>query len=139
MIVARRWIEWPASMTQRRCAVCNSTLFGQTMKAKVCSRRCRDASRRSRKRGVFVESITRRRVFDRDDWRCQLCGQAVPKQAEVPDPAAPTLDHIIPLAAGGTHEYSNVQLAHFLCNSLKGNRAGLNDDQLRLVSGRLVA
>jgi 5-methylcytosine-specific restriction endonuclease McrA len=31
-------------------------------------------------------------------------------------------DHILPLKHGGRHEYSNVQTAHFLCNSTKGAR-----------------
>jgi 5-methylcytosine-specific restriction endonuclease McrA len=37
-------------------------------------------------------------------------------------PTAPTVDHIIPLARGGSHTWDNVQLAHHLCNSLKGDR-----------------
>jgi 5-methylcytosine-specific restriction endonuclease McrA len=35
---------------------------------------------------------------------------------------APTIDHVLALAAGGTHEMANVQAAHFICNSLKGDR-----------------
>lgn len=38
----------------------------------------------------------------------------------VPHPKAPTIDHIIPLAVGGDDTRANVQLAHFLCNSLAG-------------------
>jgi 5-methylcytosine-specific restriction endonuclease McrA len=34
-------------------------------------------------------------------------------------PDAPTVDHIIPLAKGGTHTWDNVQLAHWSCNSDK--------------------
>jgi 5-methylcytosine-specific restriction endonuclease McrA len=36
-----------------------------------------------------------------------------------PDLMAATLDHIIPIAQGGTHEPRNVQLAHFSCNVRK--------------------
>jgi 5-methylcytosine-specific restriction endonuclease McrA len=42
--------------------------------------------------------------------------------SKVPDRLAPTIDHIVPLARGGTHEPSNVQSAHFICNALKGDR-----------------
>jgi 5-methylcytosine-specific restriction endonuclease McrA len=35
---------------------------------------------------------------------------------------SPTIDHILPLARGGTHEPSNVQAAHFGCNAAKGAR-----------------
>lgn len=38
----------------------------------------------------------------------------------VPHPKAPTIDHIVPLADGGDDVRSNVQLAHFICNSMKG-------------------
>jgi 5-methylcytosine-specific restriction endonuclease McrA len=40
----------------------------------------------------------------------------------VPEPLAPTIDHIIALANGGTHEPTNVQCAHFICNATKGAR-----------------
>lgn len=31
-----------------------------------------------------------------------------------------TIDHIVPLSVGGEHSMSNCQLAHRICNSLKG-------------------
>jgi hypothetical protein len=71
-----------------------------------------------------VERIYRRKVFERDRWRCQLCGKPVKRTATVPDPKAPTLDHVVPLAVGGSHTYANVQCAHFLCNSLKSAGGG---------------
>jgi 5-methylcytosine-specific restriction endonuclease McrA len=49
----------------------------------------------------------------------------------VPHPKAPTIDHIVPLAAGGDDIKANVQLAHFLCNSVKSNQGG--NEQLILV------
>ena len=36
-------------------------------------------------------------------------------------PNAPTVDHILPLAKGGTHTWDNVQLAHWSCNSDKSD------------------
>ena len=47
-----------------------------------------------------------------------------------PHPHSATLDHIVPLAAGGAHSYANVQCAHFICNSVKG-AGGIG--QLRLA------
>lgn len=105
------------------------------VQARYCSKRCarRDAGarRRALKRGAFVGRVYRNRIFERDGWRCQLCRRKVAKREAVPHPRAPTLDHIIPLAAGGTHEPSNVQLACFQCNSIKGHRVA--NDQLRLI------
>lgn len=89
--------------------------------------------RRALERGATTERYDRRMIFERDGWRCQLCGTATRPDAAVPHPKAPTLDHIVPLAKGGSDTPANVQCAHFLCNSIKG--AGVNGvgEQLRLV------
>jgi 5-methylcytosine-specific restriction endonuclease McrA len=51
-------------------------------------------------------------ILERDDGVCGICGQDV-------DPFDFTLDHIVPIARGGAHVMSNLQLAHALCNSHK--------------------
>lgn len=119
-----------------RCRRCDEpfTIVDQ-LENRHCSRRCARADqrdrRRAKKRKAFVAPVHRRRIFERDGWRCGLCGRAVNRRAAVPHPRAPVLDHIIPLAAGGTHEPANVQCAHFLCNSVKSE--GAMNDQLRLI------
>lgn len=105
--------------------------------SRFCSFQCKREWHRDRRRfddGQFVESVSRESIFKRDDWKCQLCGGAVPSSASFPDPQSPTLDHIIPLSKGGTHEPSNVQLAHYGCNSAKGNRVFGDGEQLRLIA-----
>lgn len=101
----------------------------------VCSQGCREANkrdrRRARKRAAFVSTVNRQAIFRRDRWTCRICGRHLKRNAVVPHPLAPTIDHIVPLAKGGTHEPANVQAAHFLCNSRKGDRA--TEDQLRLI------
>ena len=93
-------------------------------------RRARDARRRALEISAYREKVVARRVFERDGYRCHICGKATKRNARVPDHKAPTLDHIIPLNAGGTHEMSNVATAHFLCNSLKSDKG--TGDQLLL-------
>ena len=34
----------------------------------------------------------------------------------------PSIDHIIPISKGGTHQWNNVQLAHRKCNRMKSNK-----------------
>lgn len=97
----------------------------------VCAKRFDRQQYRARSRGAFVEPVFRRKVFERDGWRCQLCRELVLRSAVVPHPRAPTIDHIVALAAGGEHSMANAQTAHFSCNSEKG--AGARNDQLRLV------
>lgn len=114
------------------CVICSKPficLFG----SKTCSEQCQDRHRdnlrregkhrrRATKRNAYVANVQASQVFRRDNHTCQLCGDPLLMTAKVPHAQAPTIDHIIPLARGGTHEPSNVQAAHFLCNSLKGDR-----------------
>lgn len=85
---------------------------------------------RARAYGVEYEPVNRTKVFERDRWVCGLCSKKVKRAAAVPDPLAPTLDHVLPMSVGGPHTYANVQCAHFICNSTKG--AG-GSQQLALV------
>ena len=94
------------------------------------ARRDREARRRSLEKSAFREKVVRMQVFDRDAYKCHLCGKRTKADAKVPHPQAPTLDHIVPLAKGGTHEPSNVATACFICNSRKSDRAA--GDQLLL-------
>lgn len=110
-------------------------LAGYNALNRYCSKRCssKDAAarRRARKVGAFVAPVYRRRIFERDGWRCQICRRKVSQPNAVPHPRAATIDHIIPLARGGTHEPANCQTACFICNALKSD-TGMGD-QLRLI------
>jgi 5-methylcytosine-specific restriction endonuclease McrA len=69
-------------------------------------------------------------IVERDGYRCGLCCTLVTMSKVIPHPKAPTIDHIVPLSAGGDDTKANVQLACFLCNSIKGNRGS---QQLKLI------
>lgn len=75
------------------------------------------ALRRARLALVPVERVDRDVVYDRDAGICGICREPVEREVA-------TLDHIVPLALGGAHLYSNVQIAHRVCNSRKGARVG---------------
>lgn len=87
----------------------------------TCLRRVSKQRYRARKRSAYVANVSPRRIYERDGWRCQLCRRPVRREAVVPHPLAPVIDHVLPLAQGGTHEPGNVQCAHFLCNSVKSD------------------
>lgn len=53
-------------------------------------------------------------LYHQSECRCQLCGRRITF-----DDA--TVDHIIPKAMGGTNEISNLQIACWSCNQLKGS------------------
>jgi len=96
----------------------------------------RNHRQRARHHGVKYVAFPVRDIYERDGYRCQLCGKAVlPKAAYRKrdgkiHPRSPTIDHIVPMCRGGNHEPGNCQTACFRCNSLKSDRGG---GQLRLA------
>lgn len=88
--------------------------------------------RRAKKKDAYVSHVSEIEIYERDNWTCQLCGKRVNRKLISPHPMSATIDHIIPLAKGGTHEPKNAQLAHRICNCKKSDGVGPNGDQLRL-------
>jgi 5-methylcytosine-specific restriction endonuclease McrA len=76
---------------------------------------------RARRFGVDHQQINKLSVFERDGWRCGICGDPVDRKAEWPAPMSVSLDHIVPLSAGGGHVPDNVQCAHLRCNLIKND------------------
>ena len=72
--------------------------------------------------GGPVEQWTVKELVKRDGPFCKLCGKPLDMNLKVPNRAAVTIDHIVPLAKGGLHVGKNLQLAHLRCNSKKGAR-----------------
>ena len=81
---------------------------------------------RARKYGVAYESgITLKKLWKRDGGICQICGKPCDwndrSWNKYCGPTYPSDDHIIPMVKGGPHTWDNVQLAHMMCNSEKGD------------------
>lgn len=76
--------------------------------------------RRARMREAFVEDVDPRVVLCRDGWVCHICGKDIDPKLKSPDVMSWSIDHVVPLAKGGTHEYKNCKSAHRGCNSRKG-------------------
>lgn len=73
-----------------------------------------------------VSKAVRRRVFDRDGWRCRYCGGL---DALVPAGHSGryieggwSVDHVIPRSRGGSDKTSNLVTCCHPCNMRKGNR-----------------
>ena len=127
----------------RSCKVCNKRFITQSAATgRCCSLLCTQANKRSkridagarrraRKRGAYVQPVKRLAIFRRDKYRCHICKKLTDPKKCVPHPKAPTIDHIIPLAKGGTHEPANVATACFECNCLKRDVGG--GEQLALI------
>jgi 5-methylcytosine-specific restriction endonuclease McrA len=72
---------------------------------------------------VFYEYIDHVAIFERDGWRCQICGKPTPARWRGTHRSnAPELDHRVPITKRGAHAYGNVQCACRACNGWKSNR-----------------
>lgn len=87
------------------------------------ARRAHHARRKALKRGAAgAIAFDRDDIFARDGHMCMLCWTPLDMQAAYPHPKSPTIDHIVPLAKGGTHTPDNVQAACARCNVRKSDR-----------------
>lgn len=127
-------------MKSTNCRFCGITFkypaeFG---KVRYCSSRCRvshkppqnaweykgchgsDYYGKSRRRkmaeGDKVDYLV---IYEYYDWVCGLCNGEIDRDLLHPDPMSATIDHRVPLGAGGKHEWFNLIPAHLNCNDDK--------------------
>lgn len=84
---------------------------------------------RAQKRHDGAESFSRLEVLELSSWECHLCGDPIDPDCRYPNPLYGTVDHVVPLAKGGTHTLDNVKAAHHVCNSTKRD----NEDYIHEV------
>lgn len=71
---------------------------------------------------TFGYSELRAALFKRDDFRCFWCNTTCrPPGMGKPTDATATVDHLIPVAKGGSNEFSNLVTACRRCNELRGH------------------
>lgn len=86
-------------------------------------KRAAKAKRHKRIKSADSETVWPNKVFKRDQWKCQLCGIETPKTLRgTHEHNAPELDHVLPLARGGSHSYANTQCLCRSCNGWKAAR-----------------
>ena len=91
--------------------------------------------RRALRHDAFVEHVDVHVLLDLQGGACFLCSQPILSDIKHPDPMSLSLDHIMPLARGGSHSYDNCAATHLRCNLVKGVKS-VRDvaPLLRLVS-----
>lgn len=112
-------------------------------KCLYCSNRCQNAAQQQRKRARIIidnnEPMTlseriqlsyKRRYeiqkhFKEKNQYCGICGMLIDMNLNHPHLYSFTVDHVIPLANGGSDDLTNLQPAHLICNSTKGNRVSV--------------
>lgn len=130
------WTEW---VTDGICEVCGKSWSGARRREKrVCSNACNAKSwalkNPERHRALKMDSVRRRRArmagveveyFTVEDVRmasgddCYLCGERINYRLKFPHPMSPSVDHVIPISAGGPHSLSNCAMTHMGCNNKK--------------------
>ncbi len=71
------------------------------------------AGRKKGQGSKWINPVTRKRLYKRDDYTCVYCGDSVEDGARL------SLDHVIPCELGGENAHDNLVTACFSCNSAK--------------------
>lgn len=79
------------------------------------------------KRYVANAMLTRKNLFERDNYTCQYCGRAKLKDKEFL-----TRDHVVPESKGGKSTWTNLVTCCNTCNNKKGNTL-LEDSTMKLI------
>lgn len=96
----------------------------------------RDNNRHVRRQRLRATStpqarVYRQRIYERDGYRCHICGHKTRPDYHYLHPKYPTLDHLVPLAHGGLHTPENVATCCRSCNCIKSDTG--YGDQLALI------
>lgn len=131
--------DWAAGRRRAReypCKVCGAVVLTRAslVLCELCRAKGTQATNRrknaKRKGAVVGIRYTLVEIGDRDGWCCHICRKTVNRTLPGTAEHGPTIDHLVPLAAGGHDEPVNVSLAHRSCNVLRRDK-GIA--QLRLV------
>ena len=105
---------------------CNRKALNKARKKSPCGK-TGNYYDRARKYGCeYVPGITLKKLVALDGLTCRICGGMCDwndrSWAGCFGPTYPSIDHIVPMSKGGGHVWENVQVAHVMCNSEKGDR-----------------
>ena len=128
LVAAMRQIKRPST-----CLECGSDkMWGRRKNSKYCSKRCwTKAGKRKRSHQMRLNRHNKTgesRIVPFDYvyrmWggTCSICGIDIDLyyRHQHTHALAPTLDHVIPIAKGGSNSIDNLRPAHRVCNGLKG-------------------
>lgn len=113
-------------------SLCDSCRKARAKESKKKSRRRHDKKKELRRRMQMRDgdfTILLEDVFKRDNGVCWLCRElcewndyVMKDNAFIAGNKYPSIDHVVPLAKGGKHIWSNIRLAHRICNSIKSDK-----------------
>lgn len=127
---AKKEEERKAKLRKGVCVVCGKEFETLQPSQKTCSKTCSKTYKNYRndhrlnKDNIVDKDITLATLYKRDKGICYICKRKCEwndKKGFAVGKAYPTIEHLIPLARGGKHSWSNVRLACKECNSKKSD------------------
>lgn len=118
----RRATYVPKPQSERDCRECGIQFVTKRSTQRFCSPRCKATfGHRRYVYRVSIGSRARKRILDRDGWRCYLCTRPIDPSFVYPHPLSPSVDHVVPVSAGGSNRYDNLRATHWHCNEQKAD------------------
>lgn len=121
------------------CVVCGGLFFGGSGSQICCSPECskkhlnaymnRRKDKRIKREQIIDRDIDIHKLFTRDKGVCHICGGLCDwndykdtGKGIIVGGTYPSIDHVVPISKGGLHSWSNVKLAHVICNTRKRDK-----------------
>lgn len=118
-----------------KCVVCGEEFTTFNPKQVTCSKKCQKRYQHQkndeRYKGITIDKgITLESVYKKDSGTCYLCGcKCNWEDRTIRDDGTfivgktyPTIEHVKPISKGGLHEWKNIRLACWQCNTIKRDK-----------------
>jgi hypothetical protein len=112
-----------------QCKNCGESISTTKKNKLYCDYVCADMLSKTRKRQNQVKKFKKAsapnivaRIYYRDKGICGICKEPIDLRLQYPNLLSLSVDHITPVSQGGTNLQSNLQPAHLICNSKRGNK-----------------
>lgn len=112
---ARRAREWARLNPERRVHGHRQWYLSNPDRAAATNLR-----RRARRRSVPADTVSLEELLQEQQGYCYLCTARINLDLQYPDPMSASIDHVVPLARGGTGLRDNLRAVHLICNRQKG-------------------
>lgn len=127
------------SILTKECKVCGKTFKTYKSHQVIClSDKCkkRNSSRDKRisKEQLIDKGINLKKLYQRDNGRCYICGGECDWNDTLSNRVGdtyPTIEHLLPISAGGLHSWDNIRLAHWKCNVDKSD--SINEELIKRI------